>query len=43
MLAIDPELFGDIQGSTDTEVVFHLALRSGLRRIRSGRSSWPLA
>ena len=30
MLAIDPELFGDIQGSTDTEVVFHLAVTFGL-------------
>jgi hypothetical protein len=30
MLAIDPALFGDIQGSTDTEVVFHLALTFGL-------------
>jgi predicted glutamine amidotransferase len=30
MLAIDPELFADVQGSTDTEVVFHLALTHGL-------------
>ena len=30
MLAIDPALFGDIQGSTDTEVVFYLALTFGL-------------
>jgi predicted glutamine amidotransferase len=30
MLRIDPALFGDIQGSTDTEVVFHLALTFGL-------------
>ena len=30
MLAIDPELFADVQGSTDTEVVFHLALTLGL-------------
>ena len=30
MLAIDPELFADVQGSTDTEVVFHLALTFGL-------------
>jgi len=30
MLAIDPALFGDIQGSTDREVVFHLALTFGL-------------
>ena len=30
MLAINPALFGEIQGSTDTEVVFHLALTLGL-------------
>ena len=30
MLAIDPDLFADIHGSTDTEVVFHLALTFGL-------------
>jgi glutamine amidotransferase len=30
MLAIDPKLFADIQGSTDTEVVFNLALTNGL-------------
>jgi predicted glutamine amidotransferase len=30
MLAIDPELFADMQGSTDTEVVFNLALTFGL-------------
>lgn len=30
MLAIDPELFPDVQGSTDTEVLFHLALTFGL-------------
>jgi glutamine amidotransferase len=30
MLAVDPALFGDIQGSTDTEVVFNLALTFGL-------------
>ena len=30
MLAIDPESFADVQGSTDTEVVFHLALTFGL-------------
>lgn len=30
MLAVDPELFPDIQGSTDTEVVFALALTHGL-------------
>jgi glutamine amidotransferase len=32
MLAIDPQLFGDVQGSTDTEVVFNLALTFGLER-----------
>jgi glutamine amidotransferase len=30
MLAIEPALFADVQGSTDTEVVFHLALTFGL-------------
>jgi glutamine amidotransferase len=30
MLAMDPALFADIQGSTDTEVVFGLALTLGL-------------
>src|SRR5687768_8079034 len=30
MLAIDPDLFDDVLGSTDTEVVFHLALTFGL-------------
>jgi predicted glutamine amidotransferase len=30
MLAIDPELFADVHGSTDTEVVFYLALTLGL-------------
>ena len=30
MLAVDPELFTGIHGSTDTEVVFHLALTHGL-------------
>jgi predicted glutamine amidotransferase len=30
MLSLDPERFGEIQGSTDTEVVFHLALTLGL-------------
>jgi predicted glutamine amidotransferase len=30
MLAIDPSLFAEVQGSTDTEVVFHLALTLGL-------------
>jgi predicted glutamine amidotransferase len=31
MLAIEPELFADVHGSTDTEVVFHLALTFGLK------------
>ena len=30
MLAIDPQRFPDVGGSTDTEVVFHLALTLGL-------------
>src|SRR5215212_3483271 len=30
MLAVDPALFPAVQGSTDTEVVFHLALTFGL-------------
>src|SRR5213083_1113278 len=30
MLAIEPALFADVHGSTDTEVVFHLALTFGL-------------
>jgi predicted glutamine amidotransferase len=30
MLAIDPYRFGDVTGSTDTEIVFHLALTYGL-------------
>jgi glutamine amidotransferase len=30
MLAIEPGQFADVQGSTDTEVVFHLALTLGL-------------
>jgi glutamine amidotransferase len=30
MLALEPSLFPNIQGSTDTEVVFHLALTFGL-------------
>jgi predicted glutamine amidotransferase len=31
MLAVDPSLFADIQGSTDSEVLFHLALTYGLQ------------
>jgi predicted glutamine amidotransferase len=30
MLAVEPELFTKVQGTTDTEVVFHLALTFGL-------------
>src|SRR5271154_6746843 len=30
MLAIDPSLFSNIEGSTDSEVLFHLALTFGL-------------
>src|SRR3954471_9943021 len=30
MLAIDPDQFAEVQGSTDSEVVFHLALTQGL-------------
>ncbi len=30
MLAVDPALFSDIQGSTDSEILFHLALTYGL-------------
>ena len=30
MLAIDPELFADLEGSTDSEVIFRLALTFGL-------------
>jgi predicted glutamine amidotransferase len=30
MLAVAPDLFADVRGSTDTEVVFHLALTYGL-------------
>jgi predicted glutamine amidotransferase len=32
MLGVDPELFGDFLGSTDTEVVFALALTHGLEQ-----------
>ena len=34
LLAVAPELFADIRGSTDSEVLFHLALTFGLERIR---------
>src|SRR5262249_12492498 len=30
MMAVDPSLFADIHGQTDTEVLFHLALTFGL-------------
>src|SRR3954447_1311844 len=30
ILMIDPDRFGDVTGSTDTEIVFHLALTYGL-------------
>ena len=30
MLAVDPSLFAEVHGSTDTEVVFYLALTLGL-------------
>jgi predicted glutamine amidotransferase len=32
VLAVDPSLFNDIAGSTDSELVFHLALTLGLER-----------
>jgi predicted glutamine amidotransferase len=32
MLAVDPALFPNMQGSTDSEVLFHLALSFGLER-----------
>jgi predicted glutamine amidotransferase len=31
MFAIDPDLFDNVRGTTDTEVVFHLALTFGLK------------
>ncbi len=31
MLAVDPTLFADIQGTTDSEVIFHLAMTFGLK------------
>ena len=36
LFAVDPQLFGNIAGSTDSELMFHLALTFGLRRTRSG-------
>lgn len=32
LLAVDPQLFASIQGSTDSEVLFHLALSFGLEQ-----------
>jgi predicted glutamine amidotransferase len=32
MLEVNPELFAEIEGSTDSEVLFHLALTYGLER-----------
>jgi predicted glutamine amidotransferase len=32
MLAIEPERFPDVRGSTDTEIIFHLALSYGLEQ-----------
>jgi predicted glutamine amidotransferase len=32
LLAVDPSLFNDITGSTDSELLFHLALTFGLQR-----------
>jgi glutamine amidotransferase len=32
LMAVDPELFASIRGSTDSEVLFHLALTFGLER-----------
>ncbi|WP_201308932.1 class II glutamine amidotransferase [Puerhibacterium puerhi] len=31
MMAVDPELFGDIEGSTDSEMLFFLAMTFGLK------------
>src|SRR3954467_1819086 len=39
MLAIDPALFADVHGSTDTEVVFHLALTFDFETTPSRHSS----
>jgi glutamine amidotransferase len=32
MLSVEPDLFADVHGSTDTEVLFHLALTFGLEK-----------
>ena len=39
VLAVDPSLYPEIQGQTDTEVLFFLALTFGLRTTRRPRSS----
>ena len=43
-LAVDPALFADIEGTTDTEMLFYLALTFGLRTTprppSRGRSAW---
>ena len=38
MMAVDPSLFADIEGSTDTETLFFLALTFGLQDDPPGRS-----
>ena len=38
-MAVDPTLFRQIEGSTDSETLFFLALTFGLTRIR--RTRWP--
>ena len=40
LLAVDPELFPDIEGTTDSELFFYLALTYGLETTRRGR--WPV-
>ena len=44
ILEVDPSLYASIEGSTDSEVLFYLALTYGLAddpRVRSsGRSGW---
>jgi glutamine amidotransferase len=43
VMAVDPELYPHIQGTTDSEVVFHLALTFGLRKDPVGAMSSALA
>src|SRR4051794_1335492 len=43
LLAVDPSLFAGVQGSTDSEILFHLALTFGLEDDPCARSSAPLA